>query len=345
MFDDARVVARREAGGAGAAREREQLGEAEAAVAADARVRRLALGVAGDEGVDDCARGTRSRRSSVTCGRPSRWQVSRAAMTASGEQQARSASGPAGSSQRRSVTPTASFARARRSATALSTPPLIATATRSAERGARKTGPIAFASASTGSVSPPTAAASSRVSPSSGASTRPRPPRRSGRHPAAGGRRPSRRSATNLRRPRPCSENTQRGSERMGLDPDRRRPPGRPRLRLLRERPVLRDGPRAARDPDESPRPTSRTCFTNVNVVAPQSRRRRACTSVSGLARARRSTRFTAAGIAAGFRSNGVPGYRDYGPGYYAAYLLDPDGNNIEALYRDEGNPGHEVAT
>src|SRR3954470_18916536 len=43
----------------------------------------------------------------------------------------------------------------------------------------------------------------------------------------------------------------------------------------------------------------------------------------------------------AGFRSNGVPGYRDYGPGYYAAYLLDPDGNNVEALYRDEGNSGH----
>jgi hypothetical protein len=26
-----------------------------------------------------------------------------------------------------------------------------------------------------------------------------------------------------------------------------------------------------------------------------------------------------------GFRSNGSPGYRDYQPGYYAAYLLDPD--------------------
>src|SRR5215213_2286293 len=39
--DDLRVVARREAPRADAAREREQLGEAEAAVAADARVRRL----------------------------------------------------------------------------------------------------------------------------------------------------------------------------------------------------------------------------------------------------------------------------------------------------------------
>jgi len=50
---------------------------------------------------------------------------------------------------------------------------------------------------------------------------------------------------------------------------------------------------------------------------------------------------FHAAGLGAGFQSNGEPGYRDYGPGYYAAYLLDPDGNNIEALYRDEGNIGH----
>lgn len=45
---------------------------------------------------------------------------------------------------------------------------------------------------------------------------------------------------------------------------------------------------------------------------------------------------FHQAGVDAGFESNGPPGYRDYGPGYYAAYLLDPDGNNIEALYRDD---------
>jgi catechol 2,3-dioxygenase-like lactoylglutathione lyase family enzyme len=41
---------------------------------------------------------------------------------------------------------------------------------------------------------------------------------------------------------------------------------------------------------------------------------------------------FHAAGIAAGYRDNGAPGFRDYWPGYYAAYLLDPDGNNIEAV-------------
>jgi catechol 2,3-dioxygenase-like lactoylglutathione lyase family enzyme len=43
-------------------------------------------------------------------------------------------------------------------------------------------------------------------------------------------------------------------------------------------------------------------------------------------------SRFHAAGLAAGGRDNGAPGPRDYHPGYYAAFLLDPDGNNIEAV-------------
>ncbi|GAB1596763.1 hypothetical protein PAGU2638_24420 [Lysobacter sp. PAGU 2638] len=30
---------------------------------------------------------------------------------------------------------------------------------------------------------------------------------------------------------------------------------------------------------------------------------------------------------------NGAPGERPYHPGYYAAFLLDPDGNNIEAVF------------
>jgi len=39
------------------------------------------------------------------------------------------------------------------------------------------------------------------------------------------------------------------------------------------------------------------------------------------------------AGLAAGGRDNGAPGERPYHPGYYAAFLLDPDGNNVEAVY------------
>ncbi|MES2441215.1 MAG: VOC family protein [Pseudomonadota bacterium] len=42
------------------------------------------------------------------------------------------------------------------------------------------------------------------------------------------------------------------------------------------------------------------------------------------------------AGLAAGGTDNGAPGERPYHPGYYAAFLLDPDGNNIEAVYHGE---------
>jgi len=43
--------------------------------------------------------------------------------------------------------------------------------------------------------------------------------------------------------------------------------------------------------------------------------------------------RFHRAGLAAGGKDNGKPGLRsDYSPTYYAAFLLDPDGNNVEAV-------------
>jgi catechol 2,3-dioxygenase-like lactoylglutathione lyase family enzyme len=42
---------------------------------------------------------------------------------------------------------------------------------------------------------------------------------------------------------------------------------------------------------------------------------------------------FHKAAIAAGGTDNGKPGERDYHPGYYGAFVLDPDGNNIEAVY------------
>jgi catechol 2,3-dioxygenase-like lactoylglutathione lyase family enzyme len=53
---------------------------------------------------------------------------------------------------------------------------------------------------------------------------------------------------------------------------------------------------------------------------------------------------FHRAGVQAGFRDNGPPGVREQysseeGGRYYAAFLLDPDGNNVEAVLRefDEG--------
>jgi catechol 2,3-dioxygenase-like lactoylglutathione lyase family enzyme len=46
--------------------------------------------------------------------------------------------------------------------------------------------------------------------------------------------------------------------------------------------------------------------------------------------------RVHAAALAAGGRDNGAPGPRPYHPGYYAAFVLDPDGNNIEAVHHGE---------
>ncbi len=49
---------------------------------------------------------------------------------------------------------------------------------------------------------------------------------------------------------------------------------------------------------------------------------------------------FHRAGIEAGYRDNGAPGVREHYSSeeagrYYAAFLLDPDGNNIEAVRRE----------
>ena len=48
------------------------------------------------------------------------------------------------------------------------------------------------------------------------------------------------------------------------------------------------------------------------------------------------------AGLKAGGEDNGGPGERPYHPGYYAAFLLDPDGNNVEAVYHGEAKKSAE---
>ena len=47
--------------------------------------------------------------------------------------------------------------------------------------------------------------------------------------------------------------------------------------------------------------------------------------------------RFHAAALSAGGRDNGAPGERSYHLGYFAAFVLDPDGNNIEAVHHGRG--------
>ena len=44
---------------------------------------------------------------------------------------------------------------------------------------------------------------------------------------------------------------------------------------------------------------------------------------------------FYSAALKAGATDNGGPGYREYWPGYYAAFVLDLDGHNIEAVWYD----------
>ena len=45
---------------------------------------------------------------------------------------------------------------------------------------------------------------------------------------------------------------------------------------------------------------------------------------------------FYQAALDSGGKDNGAPGERPYHPGYYAAFVLDPDGNNIEAVFHGE---------
>lgn len=47
--------------------------------------------------------------------------------------------------------------------------------------------------------------------------------------------------------------------------------------------------------------------------------------------------------LAAGGSDNGAPGERNYHPGYYAAFVRDPDGNNIEAVYHGESTRNVEA--
>jgi catechol 2,3-dioxygenase-like lactoylglutathione lyase family enzyme len=45
---------------------------------------------------------------------------------------------------------------------------------------------------------------------------------------------------------------------------------------------------------------------------------------------------FYHAALESGGKDNGAPGERPYHPGYYAAFVIDPDGNNIEAVFHGD---------
>ncbi len=69
-------------------------------------------------------------------------------------------------------------------------------------------------------------------------------------------------------------------------------------------------------------------------LYAADARAVRGGTHVAFKAPDRRSVdRFHAAAVASGGRDHGPPGIReDYGPTYYAAFVIDPDGYNVEAV-------------
>lgn len=52
--------------------------------------------------------------------------------------------------------------------------------------------------------------------------------------------------------------------------------------------------------------------------------------------------KFYEAAMKAGGKDNGAPGERPYHPGYYGAFVIDPDGNNIEAVYHGEAKRSSE---
>jgi catechol 2,3-dioxygenase-like lactoylglutathione lyase family enzyme len=53
--------------------------------------------------------------------------------------------------------------------------------------------------------------------------------------------------------------------------------------------------------------------------------------------------RFHAEALRAGGKDNGAPGERPYHPGYYAAFVLDPDGNNVEAVFHGPAKKSAEA--
>jgi hypothetical protein len=68
------------------------------------------------------------------------------------------------------------------------------------------------------------------------------------------------------------------------------------------------------------------------SVQAAADARRHCCFRAQSAAQVRA---FHTAGLRAGGKDDGAPGLRNYHPEYYAAFLLDPEGNKVEAVYHN----------
>ena len=103
-------------------------------------------------------------------------------------------------------------------------------------------------------------------------------------------------------------------------------------IRLLME--FERRPPASARRPSTGRSPSS-------GSASAAGRRSAAPTSPSASADRAAVDAFHAAALAAGGTDNGAPGPRPiYHPGYYGAFVLDPDGNNVEAVCHTAAGSG-----
>ena len=121
----------------------------------------------------------------------------------------------------------------------------------------------------------------------------------------------------------------------------RHRPPVDRRRRPRRDEALLRDDRAGRRHPDRAPR---RRALSRRGGGSLFGARRTTATRDENVhlafrrARQRDGREFHRAAVAAGYRDNGPPGERAvYHAGYYGAFVLDPDGNNVEAVCHNRG--------
>ena len=123
----------------------------------------------------------------------------------------------------------------------------------------------------------------------------------------------------------------ERRAHRPRLDPRRRPRRRRPRFYETVARAAgFRAGRRPARPDAVTPASAARS-RSSAGTPRPST-----STSPSRPPTTRRSTRFHRDATAAGYRDNGAPGRAAvYHAGYYGAFVLDPDGNNVEVVYHN----------
>ena len=122
--------------------------------------------------------------------------------------------------------------------------------------------------------------------------------------------------------------------------PSRVRPRDDPRLRPRRVGALLHDRARRARHGADALRATSSPSGATSRSSPTAARSRAACTSRSSPPPPTSSTRSGAPASRPATATTARPAPRpQYGPDYYGGFLLDPDGNSVEAVHRRARRP------